>query len=118
MNNNIPKKVELHESRSSLIITYQNMPATELTAEYLRVFSPSAEVRGHGTGNEVLQTGKRHALITNIEQVGNYALKFSFSDGHDSGIYTWDYLRSLCDNADEYWDGYLQRLEMAEASRD
>jgi len=89
-----------------------------LSCEYLRVNSPSAEVRGHGAGQEVLQTGKREVTITAIEPVGNYAIKLVFSDGHDTGLYSWDYLYSLGSDHDSLWEGYLQRLEKAGASRD
>jgi DUF971 family protein len=117
-NNDIPSKVELATSGTELTLSYSDTGTVTLCAELLRVYSPSAEVRGHGVGNEVLQTGKRHVLISNIEQVGNYALKFTYSDGHDSGIYTWKYLKDLSLNAEVYWSGYLKKLEQAAASRD
>jgi len=81
--------------------------------ELLRVFSPSAEVRGHGAGQEILQTGKRSVSITGIEPVGNYGIKPLFSDGHSSGIYTWDYLYQLGRDQDAMWESYLQNLEAA-----
>jgi DUF971 family protein len=84
----------------------------------LRVYSPSAEVRGHGPGQEVLQTGKREVAIVNLEPVGHYALKPTFSDGHDSGLFSWEYLHDLCENQEQLWDDYLQRLEKAGANRD
>ncbi|MEY3875254.1 MAG: hypothetical protein RIR50_425, partial [Pseudomonadota bacterium] len=86
--------------------------------EFLRVWSPSAEVRGHGVGQETLQTGKRDVLINTIEQVGHYAIKPVFSDGHDSGIFSWDYLYEMCTNQEEMWQDYLDRMEQAGASRD
>ena len=86
--------------------------------EFLSVWSPSAEVRGHGVGQETLQTGKRDVLINNIEQVGHYAIKPVFSDGHDSGIFSWDYLYEMCTNQEEMWQDYLDRMEQAGASRD
>ncbi len=89
-----------------------------LPFEFLRVWSPSAEVRGHGVGQETLQTGKRDVLINTIEQVGHYAIKPVFSDGHDSGIFSWDYLYDMCLNQEEMWQDYLDRLEQAGASRD
>ena len=88
-----------------------------LPAEYLRVYSPSAEVRGHGPGQDVLQTGKAEVSITDLEPVGQYALKITFSDGHDSGLYDWDYLYRLAHNQDALWQDYLDRLEKAGASR-
>ena len=89
-----------------------------LPCEYLRVYSPSAEVRGHGPGQEVLQVGKRDVTITEVEPVGHYALRPTFSDGHGSGIYSWEYLYDLGERQDELWSRYLQRLEQAGASRD
>lgn len=90
----------------------------KLPCEYLRVFSPSAEVRGHGSGQEVLQTGKKNVTIVSIDPVGNYAVKLVFSDGHDTGLYSWDYLYSLGVDHDALWKDYLDRLEKAGASRD
>ncbi|WP_343223970.1 DUF971 domain-containing protein [Oceanobacter mangrovi] len=89
-----------------------------LSFEFLRVWSPSAEVRGHGTGNGVLQTGKKDVGLLRIEPAGNYALKLVFDDGHDSGLYDWNYLRHLCLNHDSLWQEYLQQLQQAGASRD
>ena len=89
-----------------------------LAYEYLRVFSPSAEVRGHMPGQEVLQSGKRLVDIKGIDAVGNYAVKLTFSDGHDSGIYSWDLLYDLGINQESYWQSYLIRLEAAGANRD
>ncbi len=111
-----PKKVELSPEKDQLTLTYLD-GSFLLTAEYLRVYSPSAEVRGHGVGNEVLQTGKKHVVILGIEPVGNYGLKFIFSDKHDSGIYHWGYLRELCVEQEEKWASYLTRLDAAGASR-
>jgi DUF971 family protein len=84
-----------------------------LSFEYLRVYSPSAEVRGHGVGQEVLQTGKRNVGLLGIEPVGNYAIKILFDDGHQTGIYTWNYLRELADNQAAFWQAYLLRLQEA-----
>ncbi|WP_028293661.1 gamma-butyrobetaine hydroxylase-like domain-containing protein [Oceanobacter kriegii] len=89
-----------------------------LSFEFLRVWSPSAEVRGHGTGNGVLQTGKKNVGLLRIEPAGNYALKLVFDDGHDSGLYDWNYLRHVCLNHDSMWQEYLDQLEQAGASRD
>jgi DUF971 family protein len=82
------------------------------------VHSPSAEVRGHGPGQEVLQTGKRNVSILNLEPVGNYALKPTFTDGHDSGLFTWEYLSELCQNQEAMWQAYLDKLEAAGVTRD
>lgn len=117
-NDDIPRKVDLDATGALLTLSYADIDSVTLTAELLRVYSPSAEVQGHGIGNEVLQTGKRNVKIINIEQIGKYALKFTYSDGHDSGLYTWKYLKGLSLNAEEYWNGYLKKLEQASASRD
>ncbi|MDH3694342.1 MAG: gamma-butyrobetaine hydroxylase-like domain-containing protein, partial [Gammaproteobacteria bacterium] len=85
----------------------------ELPCEYLRVYSPSAEVRGHGPGQEVLQVGKENVNIQNIEQVGNYAIKLQFSDGHDTGIYSWELLYELAHDYAANWQRYLERLTNA-----
>ena len=91
--------------------------AAELPAELLRVYSPSAEVRGHGTDDRRLQTGKKQVRISAIEAVGNYGIRLQFDDGHDTGIYAWSYLRDLADNQDRYWRTYLAELKAANASR-
>lgn len=114
---NAPQEIRLQAQRDILILVYDNQ-TFELSAEYLRVYSPSAQVRGHGTGNAILQTGKRHVKITDLDTVGNYALKISFSDGHDSGLYSWDYLCDLAQNHATHWQDYLHRLHHANASRD
>jgi DUF971 family protein len=97
---------------------YADGNANTLSAEYLRVHSPSAEVRGHGKGQETLQTGKRQVNINTLEPVGNYAIKLNFDDGHDSGIYSWDYLLDLGANYEKLWKSYLNKLKSAKASRD
>jgi len=112
-----PTDIKLHKKSKSLELTYRNA-SYELRAEYLRVHSPSAEVRGHGVGQETLQVKKKFVAISNIELVGNYALKISFDDGHDSGLFTWDYLYDLSVNHDSYWDKYLEKLNAAGESRD
>ncbi|MFK7912843.1 MAG: gamma-butyrobetaine hydroxylase-like domain-containing protein [Pseudomonadales bacterium] len=89
----------------------------ELPAELLRVFSPSAEVRGHGAGERKLQSGKKYVQITGIDPVGNYAIRLVFDDGHDSGIYAFDYLAELGSQQQAFWDEYLAELEAANASR-
>ena len=88
-----------------------------VTAELLRVYSPSAEVRGHGDGQQVLQTGKKHVGIRAIEAVGNYAIRIVFDDGHDTGIYSWQFLRDLAENQQRYWEDYLRELRDKNASR-
>ncbi len=112
-----PLRIELHLRSRELELVYEDGPY-RLPAELLRVLSPSAEVRGHGVGNEVLQTGKRNVALTGVEPSGNYALKLVFDDGHDSGLYSWDYLRDLCLNQSQYWQNYLQALEAGGGSRD
>ena len=113
-----PTRIVVSEDKASLHLEYQGDVRFTLSAEYLRVFSPSAEVRGHGSGQEVLQVGKRHVLITSVQQAGNYAIQISFDDGHDSGIFTWDYLFELGSNLSDNWPNYLQRLHQANQSRD
>lgn len=118
MDNQTPSDVRLHKKSAVLELVYGDSDSYQLTAEFLRVHSPSAEVRGHGKGQEVLQTGKRQVKLVNLEPVGNYALKLIFDDGHDSGIYSWSYLLELGQNMDELWDGYLSKLEQAGENRD
>jgi DUF971 family protein len=113
----LPSQIKLHKKSRTLELTYGDS-SFELTAEYLRVHSPSAEVRGHGIGNGVLQTGKKLVAIKEVVPSGNYALKIVFDDGHDSGLYTWDCLYDLAHNHDQYWSEYLAKLETAGASRD
>jgi DUF971 family protein len=100
-----------------LEITFDDTLRAELPCEFLRVYSPSAEVRGHGVGQESLQTGKENVNITNIEPVGHYAVKLTFSDGHDTGLYSWDYLYDLAQNQDALWLEYLDRLAAAGIER-
>lgn len=114
----IPTHIELHRKSRTLELRYADGNQFSLSCEYLRVYSPSAEVRGHGQGQETLQIGKINVAITDIKPVGNYAVQFTFSDGHDTGIYSWSYLRELCDNREAWWDDYLRRLHEAGASRD
>ncbi|MEP5763961.1 MAG: DUF971 domain-containing protein [Halieaceae bacterium] len=113
----VPTVIKLHQQSRTLELGYDDQ-SFELSCELLRVYSPSAEVRGHGPGQEVLQAGKKNVSITKISPVGNYALQLHFDDGHDTGLYSWDYLRELCDNRDQYWKSYLQQLHEAGASRD
>ena len=113
----IPQDIQLHKKSATLELCYADGIRFQLTAEFLRVHSPSAEVRGHGKDQEVLQTGKRDVKILDVEIVGNYAIKLVFDDRHDSGIYSWDYLKNLCVNNNKLWKQYLQKLKIAHASR-
>ena len=113
-----PIRIVVSKSKSNLTVSFDSGEEYEFPAEYLRVFSPSAEVRGHGRGQEVLQYGKRDVGITSINQAGNYAIQIIFSDGHDSGIFTWDYLQDLGSNYTNNWIDYLARLHEADQSRD
>jgi DUF971 family protein len=113
----LPQNIIVHQQSKVLELAYENK-TYQLPFEFLRVWSPSAEVRGHGVGQETLQTGKREVLINTIEQVGHYAIKPVFSDGHDSGIFSWDYLYEMCVNQEEMWQDYLDRVEQAGVSRD
>jgi DUF971 family protein len=114
----LPTEIKLHQVSRVLELTFSDGRAFRLPCEFLRVFSPSAEVRGHGPGQEVLQVGKKEVTVTAIEPVGSYAVKLVFSDGHDTGLYTWDYLYELGSNHERLWQGYLERLRQAGASRD
>jgi DUF971 family protein len=112
-----PVDIRLHQASRRLEISFDNGKSAMLSCEYLRVYSPSAEVRGHGAGQEVLQVGKESVNITGIEPVGNYAVRLTFSDGHDSGLYSWDYLYDLAEHQDTLWQAYLERLEAAGVQR-
>lgn len=114
----IPTEITLHQKSRRLELAYENGQRYLLDFEYLRVFTPSAEARGHGPGQETLQTGKRNVLIERIEPVGTYALRFVYSDGHDSGLYSWDLLHNLATHHDELWAEYLKQLENQGLSRD
>ena len=109
----IPTNLIVHENSKVLELQYEQGKSYRLPFEFLRVYSPSAEVRGHGPGQEVLQTGKRDVGIVNIEPVGHYAIKPTFSDGHDSGLYSWDYLYELCENQESLWSDYLERCKLS-----
>lgn len=113
-----PTGIHLHRKSRELELVYDGGEHYRLSCEYLRVYSPSAEVKGHGPGQEVLQTGKQRVAITAIKPVGHYALQLSFDDGHDTGLYAWDYLYQLCCNQQQWWEDYLQRMHAAGASRD
>lgn len=108
-----PIDIKLHQLSRRLEVAFDNGMHFVLPCEYLRVYSPSAEVRGHGPGQEVLQVGKEDVNIVGIEPVGNYALRFTFSDGHNTGLYSWDYLFDLCMRHEALWQDYLDRLAAA-----
>lgn len=113
-----PTEITVHSASRVLELVYEDGRRFRLPFEFLRVYSPSAEVRGHGPGQETLQVGKRDVLIIGVEPVGHYAIKPVFSDGHDSGIYAWDYLYELGENLEGLWAEYLAQIEAAGASRD
>jgi DUF971 family protein len=108
-----PTEIKLHQASRVLEIAFDDGSRHRLTTEYLRVYSPSAEVRGHGPGQEVLQIGKEKVNITDIEPVGTYAVRLRFDDGHDTGLYSWEWLHHLAVNHDRLWKEYLDRLEKA-----
>ena len=113
-----PTEIKLHQKSRTLEIAFADGKRFTLPCELLRVYSPSAEVRGHGPGQEVLQVGKINAEITGIEPVGTYAVNLAFTDGHNSGIYSWDYLYHLGTHQDQMWTHYLERMKEAGASRE
>ena len=113
-----PESLHIHKKSAELEVLFSNEKPIRLSAEYLRVFSPSAETKGHGPGQEVLQYGKRSVQFLDLEFQGNYAVKISFSDGHNSGIYSWDYLIELATNFEQNWNDYLRRLAQEKRSRD
>ena len=108
----VPTAIAVRKTSRVLELSYGDT-SYQLPFEFLRVYSPSAEVRGHGPGQEVLQTGKRDVEITAVEPVGHYAIRLVFSDSHDSGIYSWDLLQSFCQNQQRLWDEYLHKLQVA-----
>jgi len=113
-----PSSITLHQKSRVLEIAFEDGKAFRLPYEFLRVHSPSAEVQGHGPGQEVLQAGKSKVEIRSLEPVGSYAVQPAFSDGHATGIYSWEYLRHLGENQERLWKDYLDRLAKAGASRD
>ena len=113
-----PTDLVFHNRSRLLEISFDDGKTYTLPYEFLRVCSPSAEVRGHGPGQETLQAGKREVTIDDVEQVGRYAIRPRFSDGHDSGIFSWEYLHELGERQPELWQDYLARLDAAGASRD
>lgn len=112
-NTPVPEEIRLRSGGQTLVLIYPDLGEILLGAEFLRVHSPSAEVRGHGQGNAVLQVGKEDVCIKAIEPIGNYAVKLVFSDGHDSGLYSWDILYSFAQDRIPMWQSYLQRLQDA-----
>jgi len=113
-----PSEIKLHQKSRQMEITFSDGKHFRLSYELLRVYSPSAEVRGHGPGQEVLQLGKKDVDIVRLDPVGAYAVQPTFSDGHDTGIYSWDYLYDLGHHQDEIWSNYLRRMEEAGLSRE
>ena len=113
-----PTEIKLHQQSRTLEIAFDDGARFNMPFEYLRVQTPSAEARGHGPGQETLQVGKINVNLLNVEPVGTYALKLIFDDGHDSGLYTWEYLYELGQHQDAIWNEYLQKLETAGASRE
>ncbi|GKS83316.1 DUF971 domain-containing protein [Acidovorax sp. SUPP1855] len=113
-----PQSITVHEASRVLEVVFSDGAAFRIPFELMRVYSPSAEVQGHGPGQEVLQTGQRHVTLAGLEPVGNYAVKPTFSDGHDTGIFSWDYLYELGQRQDALWADYLRRLAEAGADRD
>lgn len=113
-----PTEIKVHQRSRVMEIAYPDGQRFSLPFEFLRVYSPSAEVRGHGPGQEVLQVGKREVGIVAVEPVGSYAIQPQFSDGHNTGIYAWDYLYELGTNQARMWADYLRRIEASGASRD
>jgi len=113
-----PTTIKLHKKSKVLELGYADGTTYQLEAELLRVYSPSAEVRGHGVGQEILQVGKRHVGIIAIEAVGNYAIRPTFDDGHNSGIFSWETLFDLATNQAARWADYAARIDAAGASRE
>lgn len=118
MNGPQPVRIVVHQATRTLELAFDDGASFRLPFELLRVYSPSAEVQGHGPGQETLQTGKRDVAIVSLEPVGHYAVQPTFSDGHDSGIFAWSYLYELGQRQDEFWSRYLDRLSAAGVDRD
>ena len=114
---NIPTEIRLQKKSRQLVLAYDDGSRFELSFEYLRVNSPSAEVKGHGPGQEVLQTGKENVQVTAIEPIGHYAVRLVFDDGDNTGLYSWSYLYELGTERDSKWQAYLDRLEAAGYAR-
>lgn len=116
-NNQPPTDIRVSKDRALMTLVYPDDYKAELTSEYLRIFSPSAEVTGHAPGQEVTQDGKRHVLITDVTPTGRYAIRIEFSDGHETGLYRWAYLRQLSEEFDTRWPAYLEELNSKNLSR-
>lgn len=114
----VPTSITIHQTSRVLEVAFSSGEHYRIPIELLRVYSPSAEVSGHGPGQEVLQTGKREVNINGLEPMGNYAIRPLFSDGHDSGLFTWSYLHKLGSEQQALWADYLRRLQAAGADRD
>lgn len=112
-----PTDIRLRTKSRLLVVSFDDASEFEYSFEYLRAYSPSAEVKGHGPGQEVLQTGKENVVIKSVEPVGHYAVRLIFDDGHDSGLYTWGYLYELGRDMDSNWRSYLDRLAAAGYAR-
>ena len=112
-----PSDIKVQKTQKQMALIYPDQAPVYLSFEFLRVHSPSAEVRGHGVGQEVLQVGKKDVSIQNIEPVGNYGVKISFDDGHASGIFSWDYLYHCTQNQDKMWENYLLKLKDSNQTR-
>ena len=112
-----PVEIRLRKASRVVAVQFDDGRSYDLPFEYLRVFSPSAEVKGHGPGQEVLQTGKENVRVTSIEPIGHYAIRLVFDDGHDTGLYTWKYLQELGEKQVDNWQSYLDRLEAAGYAR-
>jgi DUF971 family protein len=113
INTPTPIDIKLHQASKLLEVKFNNNTECKLSCEFLRVYSPSAEVRGHGAGQEVLQIGKEDVNISGIDPIGNYAVKLIFTDGHDTGLYSWDYLYYLAENYEALWLEYIGKLDAA-----
>ena len=112
-----PVEIKLRKTSRLLVVQFDDGNTFELPFEYLRVYSPSAEVKGHGPGQDVLQTGKEDVQLSSIDPIGHYAVRLSFDDGHDTGLYTWKYLYELGERHAENWQSYLDRLKSAGYAR-
>tara|TARA_B110000858_G_C17515556_1_gene342381 strand:- start:133 stop:507 length:375 start_codon:yes stop_codon:yes gene_type:complete len=113
MEKHYPKNIELRKKSRRLIVTFDTEEIFDFSAEFLRVYSPSADVKGHSPGQAVLQVGKEDATIEDVEPIGNYAVRLVFGDGHDTGLYTWDYLYEMGVQKKEYWGNYIEALQLA-----
>jgi DUF971 family protein len=113
MEKHYPKNIELRKRSRRLIVTFDTEETFDFSAEFLRVYSPSADVKGHRPGQAVLQVGKEDATIEDVEPIGNYAVRLVFGDGHDTGLYTWDYLYEMGVQKKEYWGNYIEALQLA-----